>query len=57
MSSMAKKLIKELRESLDGSEELLISNNREEDVEDETTTEDLLHLRAESIDVGPLAAR
>jgi hypothetical protein len=30
----------------------LISNIREEDVDDETTTEDLLHRRTKSLDVG-----
>jgi hypothetical protein len=35
----------------------LISKTREEDVEDEATTEDLLHRRTESTDVGPPAAR
>ena len=33
----------------------LISNTREEDVEDEAATEDLLQRRAESIDVGSMA--
>jgi hypothetical protein len=35
----------------------LISKTREEDVEDEATTEDLLHRRAEGLDVGSLATR
>ena len=35
---------------------LISSYPREEDVEDETTTENLLHRRTKGLDVGPLAA-
>ena len=42
---------------LNRSMQHLISNYREEDVENEAATEDLLLIRSESVDVGPLVER
>ena len=40
-----------------GRRNILFSNYREGDVENEAKTEDLLHQSAKIIDVGPLAER